>query len=60
MAGLQEGTMEEGRFSPKRHWVSLDKRQECLALFQEGNGTVRDYRRRYAQGDDSWAYRERV
>ena len=22
--------------------------------------TVRDYRRRYAQGDDSWAYRERV
>ena len=30
--------MEEGRFSPKRHWVSLDKRQECLALFQEGNG----------------------
>ena len=65
--------MEEGRFSPKRHWVSLDKRQECLALFQEGNGykstatmtglnkyTVRGYRRRYAQGDDSWAYRERV
>ena len=56
--------MEERDSLRKKHWVSLDKRQECLALFQEGNGykstatmtglnkyTVRDYRRRYAQGD---------
>ena len=65
--------MEEVGFSPKRHWVPMDKRQECLTLFQSGCGykstasktglnryTVRDYRRRYAQGDESWAYRERV
>ena len=30
--------MEERDSLRKKHWVSLDKRQECLALFQEGNG----------------------
>ena len=65
--------MEERDSLRKKHWVPVDKKQQCLALFQEGNGykstatitglnryTVRDYRRGYAQGDESWAYRERV
>lgn len=51
--------------------VPSEKRQECLELFDKGNGykrtasvtglnayTVRDYRRRYAAGDTSWAYRK--
>ena len=51
------GNYGRKRFSPK----------EALGLAGQEAGmtglnkyTVRDYRRRYAQGDDSWAYRERV
>ena len=49
--------------------IPQEKRKECLDLFKKGNGykrtatitglntyTVRDYRRRYASGDISWAY----
>ena len=45
-------------------------RQECLKLFEQGYGykktaqlaglntyTVREYKRRFAAGDNSWAYR---
>ena len=54
----------------KRHWVSAEKRKECLKYFEEGYGykktatltglnayTVREYRRRYISGDIKWAYR---
>ena len=47
----------------------LELFEKCLELFEKGNGykrtasitglnayTVRDYRRRYASGDTSWAY----
>lgn len=50
--------------------IPVDKRQECLKLFEQGYGykktahltglniyTVRDYRRKYAAGDNAWAYR---
>lgn len=50
--------------------IPQEKRQECLALFEQGYGykktaslaglnvyTVREYRRRYAAGDNSWANR---
>ena len=49
--------------------IPEEKRKECLELFEQGNGykrtatitglntyTVRDYRRKYASGDTSWAY----
>ncbi len=49
------------------------KRQECLKLFEEGYGykktaqlaglntyTVRDYKRRFALGDCTWAERGRI
>ena len=61
--------MEE-RKSSLRHRIPTEKRKECLRLFEEGNGykktaritglnlySVRDYKRRYAQGDSSWAER---
>ena len=54
-----------------RHRIPNAERLQCLELFDKGCGykktaaktglniyTVRDYRRRYAQGDESWAYRE--
>lgn len=66
---LEEDEMEENRPS-LRHRIPNEKRRECLKLFEEGNGykktakitglnpySVRDYRRRYAQGDSSWAER---
>ena len=53
-----------------RHRIPAEKRKECLKLFEEGYGykktaqlaglntyTVRDYKRRYASGDSSWADR---
>ena len=62
--------MEENRESLRKHWVPTEKRKECLKLFEEGYGykktaqlvglnlyTVRDYKRRYASGDNSWADR---
>ncbi len=49
--------------------IPSEKKQECLELFERGYGykstatitglntyTVRDYRRKYASGDISWAY----
>ena len=54
----------------KRTVISNLKRRECLQLFEEGYGykktaqitglntyTVRDYKRRYAAGDSTWAER---
>lgn len=50
--------------------IPNEKRQECLRLFEQGYGykktahitglniyTVRDYRRKYAAGDNAWAFR---
>ena len=50
--------------------ISNAKRQECLKLFEQGYGykktaqlaelnvyTVREYKRKYAAGDTSWAER---
>ena len=61
--------MEEKNTS-LRHRIPAEKRKECLKLFEEGYGykktaqlaglntyTVRDYKRRYASGDNSWAER---
>ena len=61
---------EKEKAHVKRPRIPSGKRQECLRLFREGNGyrrtasvtglnayTVRDYRRRYATGDESWAER---
>ena len=63
-------TMEENRESLRKHWIPTEKRKECLELFEQGFGykktasiaglntyTVRDYKRKYAAGDTSWAYR---
>ena len=54
----------------RRPRIPNAKRQECLHLFDEGYGykktarlaglntyTVREYRRRYIHGDNSWARR---
>ncbi len=62
--------MEEKVESLRKQRISMDKRQECLQLFEEGYGykktaqiaglntyTVRDYKRRYASGDTTWADR---
>ena len=60
----------EDRKTSLRHRIPTEKRKECLKLFEEGYGykktaqlaglntyTVRDYKRRYASGDSSWAER---
>ena len=62
--------MEERDTSLRKHRIPTEKRKECLKLFEEGYGykktaqlaglntyTVRDYKRRYASGDSSWADR---
>ena len=62
--------MEEKKESLRKHRIPAEKRKECLKLFEEGYGykktaqlaglntyTVRDYKRRYASGDNSWAER---
>ena len=61
--------MEKNSTSLRKTRIPMEKRQECLDLFEKGNGykrtatitglntyTVRDYRRKYASGDTSWAY----
>ncbi len=58
--------MEETK-SLRRQRIPSDKRQECLRLFEQGYGykktakltdlnvyTVREYKRKYAQGNNSW------
>ncbi len=53
-----------------RQRIPNEKRQECLKLFEQGYGykatariaglntyTVREYKRKYAAGDNSWAER---
>ncbi len=65
----KEDGMEE-RTTSLRHRIPAEKRQECLKLFEQGYGykktaqlaglnayTVREYKRKYAAGDNSWAYR---
>ena len=63
--------MEDKQSLPReRAFIPNAKRRECLKLFSEGYGykktaqlaglnvyTVRDYKRRYASGDCSWAER---
>ena len=44
--------MEERDTSLRKHRVPTEKRKECLNTY-----TVRDYKRRYASGDNSWADR---
>ena len=60
----------EDRTTSLRQRIPNQKRQECLKLFEQGYGykktarlvelnayTVREYKRRFAAGDSSWAYR---
>ena len=60
--------MEERNTSLRKHRIPSEKRKECLELFEQGYGykktaqlaglntyTVREYKRRYAAGDNSWA-----
>lgn len=60
----------EVKESSLRPRIPTEKRKECLKLFEEGYGykktaqlaglnayTVRDYKRRYASGDNTWAER---
>lgn len=62
--------MEEKSTSLRKHRIPTEKRQECLELFEQGYGykktaqlaglniyTVREYKRRYATGDKTWADR---
>lgn len=62
--------MEENRESLRKQRIPREKRQECLKLFEAGYGykktaqlaglntyTVREYKRRFSQGDNTWAYR---
>ena len=63
----------ETKTTSLRHRIPTEKRQECLKLFEQGYGykktaqlaglnayTVREYKRKYAAGDNSWAYIEAV
>ena len=62
--------MDNNTTSLQRHRIPNDKRRECLKLFEQGYGykktaqlaglntyTVREYKRRFAQGDNTWAER---
>ena len=62
--------MENKFQSLQKQRIPMTKRKECLKLFEEGYGykkaaqlaglniyTVRDYKRRYASGDSTWAER---
>ena len=62
--------MDREATSLQRHRIPNEKRQECLKLFEQGYGykktaqlaglntyTVREYKRRFAQGDNTWAER---
>ncbi len=61
--------MNESNVLPRQR-IPNAKRQECLKLFEQGYGykktarltdlnryTVREYKRRFAAGDTSWARR---
>ena len=67
--GIKGGKMAN-MDNPSRKRVPNEKRRECLRLFEQGYGykktaqlaglntyTVREYKRRFAAGDNSWAYR---
>ena len=60
--------MDNNATSLQRQRIPNNKRRECLKLFEQGYGykktaqlaglntyTVREYKRRYAAGDNSWA-----
>ena len=62
--------MENKTASLQKQRIPNEKRQECLKLFEQGYGykktahlaglnvyTVREYKRRYATGDITWADR---
>ena len=62
--------MENKTASLQKQRIPNEKRQECLKLFEQGYGykktahlaglnvyTVREYKRRYAIGDITWADR---
>ena len=62
--------MENKTASLQKQRIPNEKRQECLKLFEQGYGykktahlaglnvyTVREYKRKYAAGDNAWAYR---
>ena len=62
--------MEERNTSLRKHRIPSEKRKECLELFEQGYGykktaqlaglntyTVREYKRKFAAGDNSWAER---
>ena len=62
--------MEERNTSLRKHRIPTEKRKECLELFEQGYGykktaqlaglntyTVREYKRKFAAGDNSWAER---
>ena len=62
--------MEDKHESLRKQRIPNEKRQECLKLFEQGYGykktarltnlntyTVREYKRRYAQGDKTWSDR---
>ena len=62
--------MDKETTSLQRQRIPNAKRQECLKLFEQGYGykktaqltelnvyTVREYKRRFASGDNTWAER---
>ncbi len=62
--------METNATSLQKHRIPNDKRRECLELFEQGYGykkaaklaglnvyTVREYKRRFASGDNTWVDR---
>ena len=62
--------MDKRATSLQRQRIPNEKRQECLKLFEQGYGykktaqltelnvyTVREYKRRFASGDNTWADR---
>ena len=61
--------MDRNATSLQRQRIPNEKRKGCLKLFEQGYGykktaqlaglntTVREYKRRFAQGDNTWAER---
>ena len=60
--------MDRNTTSLQRRRIPNEKRKECLKLFEQGYGykktaqlaglntyTLREYKRRFAQGDNTWA-----
>ena len=67
---FQEDDMDNNTTSLQKHRIPSDKRRECLELFEQGYGykkaarlaglnvyTVREYKRRFASGDNTWVDR---